>query len=170
MPDKPTPDDAARWDAVDEAAELLREERSAEAIPMLRATLERDPGNVYAHFYLGSALAHEGRHGPALAAFTEAEKRAPEYLGAVVAKGWCLHELDRFAEAIRAGERALELRAEDPDALYLLGMTHAEHGGRRAAIGYLERFVATRPKVEARHEAEALIAALKGKARPLEPV
>lgn len=165
-----SPEDRARWDAVEDAVEMLREERTAEAIPMLRAAVERDPANAYAHFYLGTALAAEGKHGPALAAFTEAERHAPAYLGAVVAKGWCLHELDRLAEAVRAGERALELRAEDPDALYLLGVVHADRGARREAVDYLERFLATNPDVEARHEAEALLSALKGKARPLEPV
>lgn len=162
--------DAARFEAVEEAIELLREEALDEALPMLRAILERDPGNAYAHFYLGTALASESKHGPALAAFTEAERRAPGYLGAVVARGWCLHDLGRFAEAVRAGQRALELRAEDPDALYLLGVSHAELGQRAVAIAHLERFLATRPVVEAKHDAEALIAALRGKARPLEPV
>ncbi len=164
------PQDAARWQAVEEAAELLREGDAEGAIPLLRAELERDPGNVYAHFHLGNALAHAGKHGPALAAYAEAERRAPAYLGAVVAKGWCLHELGRFAEAVRAGQRALELRPEDPDALYLLGVSHAEMGDRRAAIEHLERYLATRPEVEARHEAEALLTALRGKARPIEPV
>ncbi len=164
------PQDAARWGAIDEALELLREESPDEAIPMLRAALERDPGNVYAHFYLGTALASQGKHGPALAAFTEAERRAPAYLGAVVARGWCLYELERFVEAIRAGERALELRDEDPDALYLLGVCYAEHGDRRAAIAHLERFLKTNPSVEARHDADALLQTLRGRARPLEPV
>ena len=165
-----TPDDRARWEAVEEATELLREENTEEAVPMLRATLEKDPGNVYAHFHLGTALAHEGKHGPALAAFAEAERRAPEYLGAIVSKGWCLYELERFPEAIRAGERALQVRTEDGDALYLLGVVHAEHGDRRRAMECLERFLKTNPSVEAKHDAEALLTALKGKARPLEPV
>lgn len=164
------PNDAARFEAVEEAIELLREDDSESAVPMLRATLERDPGNVYAHFFLGTALAAEGKHGPALAAFTEAERRAPGYLGAVVARGWCLHDLGRFAEAVRVGERALEIKAEDPDALYLLGVCLAELGDRARAIAHLERFLSTRPSVEARHDAEALLAALRGKARPLEPV
>lgn len=163
------PKDAARYEAVEEAIELLREDDTAAAIPMLRATLEGDPANVYAHFYLGTALATEGKHGPALAAFTEAERRAPAYLGAVVSRAWCLHDLGRFAEAVRAGQRALELRAEDPDALYLLGVCHAELGQRAAAIAHLERFLATHPAVEAKHDAEALLSALRGKARPLEP-
>ncbi len=165
-----TPDDARRWADVEEAVELLREDDIDAAVPLLRATLERDPGNVYAHFHLGTALAAQGKHGPALAALTEAERREPAYLGAVVAKGHVLHEMGRDLEAIRAGERALELRAEDPDALHLLAHAHAELGHRREAVACLERFLKTMPPVEARHDAEALLAALRGKARPLEPV
>ena len=37
-------------------------------------------------------------------------------------------------------------------------------------IAHLERFLATHPSVEAKHDAEALLSALRGKARPLEPV
>ena len=51
-----TPDDARRWADVEEAVELLREDDIDAAVPLLRATLERDPGNVYAHFHLGTAL------------------------------------------------------------------------------------------------------------------
>ena len=64
--------DAARWQQVEDAMELLREDSTEEAIASLRATLEGDPGNAYAHFYLGTALASTGRHGPALAAFADA--------------------------------------------------------------------------------------------------
>ncbi len=169
MDDTQDPKDAARFAAVEEAVELLREESAEEAIPMLRAALERDPANVYAHFYLGTALATQGKHGPALAAFTEAERRAPGYLGAVVSRGWCLYELGRFSEAVRAGQRALDLRSEDPDALYLMGASYAEQGQRAHAIAHLQRFLATRPEVEAKHDAEALLSALRGQAKPFDP-
>lgn len=161
-------DDGARWDAVEEALELLREERADEAIPLLRATLERDPGNAYAHFHLGTALASQGKHGPALAALTEAERRAPGYLGAAVAGGWCLHEMGRFAEAVKAGERALAMQADDPDALHLLTLSHAELGAPREAAAYLERYLKANLTAEERFEADALLQALRGKAAVLE--
>ena len=52
-------DHSAHWDAVEDAVELLHDERVDEALPLLRAALERDPGNVYAHFHLGTALASQ---------------------------------------------------------------------------------------------------------------
>lgn len=158
----------ARWEAVTEALELLHDEQVDEAIPMLRAVLERDPGNPYAHFYLGTALASQGRLGPALVAFTEARRHAPAYLGAVVAAGWCLHELGRFAEAVKMGEQALEIHPDDGDALHLLALSHAELGATHAAAKYLERYLEGNLTVEARFEAEALLQALRGKAIPID--
>ena len=159
--------DRARWEAVEEAVELLHEDRIDDALPLLRAAVEKDPGNVYAHFHLGTALAGQGKHGPALAALTEAERREPAYLGAVIARMWVLHDMDRFAEAARAGERALSLRAEDADALWGLAVVYAELGERAKALDCVERFLKTNPTVEARHEAEALRSTLWGKAKPL---
>ncbi len=161
-------DHSAHWDAVEDAVELLHDERVDEALPLLRAALERDPGNVYAHFHLGTALASQGKHGPALAALTEAERREPSYLGAVVARGWCLHELGRFAEAVAAGERALALRADDPDALHLMAQSYAELGRPREAGACLERYLKSNLTVEARFEAEALLKALRGEAAAME--
>jgi cytochrome c-type biogenesis protein CcmH/NrfG len=144
--------ETSRWEAVEEAVELLHEEQPDVAIPMLRATLEGDPGNAYAHFYLGTALVAKSQHGPALVAFSEAERRNPDYLGAVVARGWCL-----------------QLRAEDADALWLLAVCLSEIGDKPRALGCVERFLKTNPSVESRHEAEALRAALQGRVSALDP-
>jgi cytochrome c-type biogenesis protein CcmH/NrfG len=160
--------DAHWWSAVEDAVELLHEGAHDDALASLRATLDGDPTNPYAHFFLGAVLVEQGRHGPALMAFSEAERRKPEYLGAVVARGWCLYELARFAEAVRAGHRALELCAEHPDALDLLATSHAELGEPHVAVGYLERFLKTKPTPEARFEAEAMLQALRGRAHPLD--
>lgn len=161
-------DHSAHWDAVEDAVELLHDERVDEALPLLRAALERDPGNVYAHFHLGTALASQGKHGPALAALTEAERREPSYLGAVVARQWCLHELGRFAEAVAAGERALALQADDPDALHLMALSYAELGRPGEAVACLERYLKSNLTVEARFEADALLKALRGEATVME--
>jgi len=161
-------DHSAHWDAVEEAVELLHDERVEEALPLLRAALERDPGNVYAHFHLGTALASQGKHGPALAALTEAERRESSYLGAVVARGWCLHELGRFAEAVQAGERALALHADDPDGLHLMALSYAELARPREAVACLERYLKSNLTVEARFDADALLEALRGNATAME--
>src|ERR1019366_8281128 len=45
-------EDAARWAAVEEATELLHEERFREAMVELRGVLEDDPKNSYAYYFL----------------------------------------------------------------------------------------------------------------------
>jgi tetratricopeptide (TPR) repeat protein len=154
-----------RWAAVEEAIELLHEEDVDGAVRVLREVLLADAEN--AHYYLGLAFMRRDKAGAALAAFAEASHRDPAHLGAVVYRGWCLYELGRFEEAIDAGERALEIKADDDDALHLLGLAYAETGRASAAIGYLERFVKGRPSAEDRFDAEALLITLRGGARAL---
>lgn len=163
-------DDGARWDAVVEATELLRDGEWADAERELHAVLDRDPANAYAKHYLGQAREMAGDTDGAHKAFVEAERLSPTYLGAVLGVGRTLRALGRLDESARTLERALALRAEDPDALYLLGLVHSERGDRKRAIECLERFIATRPEVEAKFDAEALVTALKGKAGRLESV
>ncbi|MDB4928111.1 MAG: hypothetical protein JWM10_595 [Myxococcaceae bacterium] len=154
-----------RWAAVEEAIELLHEEDVDGAVEALRAVLLADADNVHAHYYLGLAFMRRDKAGAALAAFAEASHRDPAHLGAVVYRGWCLYELGRFEEAIDAGERALEIKADDDDALHLLGLAYAETGRKSAAIGYLERFLKGRPSAEDRFDAEALLITLRGGAK-----
>ncbi|MEZ4405560.1 MAG: tetratricopeptide repeat protein [Polyangiales bacterium] len=168
MTDPKTPSDADRWDAVADAVELLHEDRYDDAITALREVLRADPGNDHAHFHLGVAFMRKEAAGPALAAFANAARLKPEHLGATVYQAWCLYELGRFADAIAMGQRALGLRADDGDALHVLGLASAELGHRDQAIEYLSRFVNTNPSAEDRFDAEALLAALKGSARPID--
>ncbi len=162
------PSDTDRWDAVAEAVELIHEDRFDDAVTALREVLRADPGNTHAHFHLGVAFMRKESAGPALAAFANAERLAPGHLGAVVYQAWCLYELGRFADALRAGPRALGLSADDGDALHVMGLASAELGHRDDALEYLSRFVKTNPSAEDRFDAEALIEALKGRARPLD--
>ena len=48
--------DAAHWAAVEEATELLHEERFKEALEALRDVIKADPENPYAFFFLGQGL------------------------------------------------------------------------------------------------------------------
>lgn len=159
--------DEERWAAVEEAIELLHEEDVDAAVEALRGVLLADADNVHAHYYLGLAFMRREKAGAALAAFSEAAHRDPAHLGAQVYRGWCLYELGRFEESIDAGERALEIKPDDDEALHLLGLANAETGRRTEAMAYLERFLKGRPSAEDRMDAEALLITLRGGARPL---
>jgi tetratricopeptide (TPR) repeat protein len=157
--------DEARWAAVEESIELLHEEDVDGAVQALREVLLADADNVHAHYYLGLAFMRRDKAGAALAAFSEAAHRDPAHLGAQVYRGWCLYELGRFEEAIDAGERALEIKPDDDEALHLLGLANAETGRKSLAMAYLERFLKGRPTAEDRADAEALLIALRGGAQ-----
>ena len=52
--------DAAHWEAVEEAAELMHEERFHEALKVLREFVQADPTNAYAFFFTGQAMYEVG--------------------------------------------------------------------------------------------------------------
>ena len=161
-----------QWDAVSEAVETLREGDHDGALRELNAALDRDPTNAYAHFFVGNVHFEREDFELARQAYEEAVKHSPEYLGAIVGLGHALRSLGRFDEALRAGERALAASEnnDDPDAHFLLALTYAAKNDPSRAIPHVEAFIASRPEVEARYEAEALLQTLQGKAKPLMPV
>ena len=160
----------AQWDAVDEAVELLREGDREGALRELGAALDKDPTNAYAHHFSGAAQYEKEDWDAARKAYEQALKYAPDYLGALVGLGHSLRNQGRFDEAIRLGERALTVAGEkgDADAHFLLALTLAAKGEHRKAIGHVEAFLKTNPEVEAKYEAEALLATLQGKAKPID--
>ncbi len=169
-------DDGARWDAVEEAVELLREREYAQAQRVLDAVLARDPENPYAWHFAAVLRFERGQFAEAAQDYREALRWAPRYLGAAVGLGHALRMLGRLEEALRAGERAIELAREtetsvnDGDAHWLLALCYSQLGKPDLAIRHAEAFVASNPELEARAEAEALLETLRGKARPLRSV
>lgn len=160
--------DQAFWEAAEEGAELMSDGQNQAAIDALSKVVTSQPDNHYALFFLGSALMEEGEAARALKAFVSALALKPDYPGALIGAGWALHTLGRYQEGIRVGKQVLAKSKEDPDALYLLGLCHYALGDNAAALGYLTRFVNTRPEIEVALEAEAVMQILRGEAEPLE--
>lgn len=152
--------DQAQWDAVEEATELLHEERFHEALTNLREVLKADPANPYAFFFLGQALYEVGEVEPARDAYLAAVKLAPKHLGARVALTHVLRKLGEHKEAIHHGMIALEQSPTDADALYAVGMAYFARGDKAAARRYLEGFLRAKPELEVRLEVEALLDAM----------
>lgn len=159
--------DRENFDAAEEGAELLREGEHEAAIGALSAVLERDPDNAYACFYLGAAYYETRDLLRSLKAYLRAVEIKPDYLGALIGAGWSLHGLGRFREAQRVGRQVLLRVKEDPDALHLLGLCHYARGESAAALGYLNRFLATRPEIEVAMEVEGMLRVLRGDVQPL---
>jgi tetratricopeptide (TPR) repeat protein len=145
--------DAKHWEAVEEATELLQEERYPDALYALRDVIQGDPSNAYAFYYLGVALFETAQLEPARDAFRAALRLAPGHLGARVALANVLRMLGDLRGAIREGEEALRRHPGDGDAMHALGLAHAGRGDREAARRYLEAFLSTKPELEAALEA-----------------
>jgi tetratricopeptide (TPR) repeat protein len=160
-------EDRRYWDSAEEGAELVSEGEYAQAISLLSEVVSREPDNPYALFFLGAALFETGELQRALKAYLEALRVRPDYLGALIGAGWSLHSLGRYREALKVGRQLLLKAKEDPDGLYLLGLCHYAMGDAAASLGYLTRFLNTRPEIEVAVEVEGLIKVLRGEMQPL---
>lgn len=152
--------DARHWDAVEEASELLHEERFREALEVLREVIESDSTNPYAFFFLGQGLYEVGEMEPARDAYRAAVKLAPAHLGARIALCHVLRKLGEHREAVTQGMIALERAPTDADALYAIGLAYFARGDTTAARRYLEAFLRAKPELEAKLEVEAILGAM----------
>ncbi len=151
------PADAAHWDAVEEATELLQEERYPEALLNLRDVIKADPQNPYAYHYLGVALFETAQREPARDAYRAAVRLAPGYLGARVALSHVLRILGDADGALREANEALRRHPRDPEALHAAGLANAARGNRKAARKQLEGFLASGPEFEAATEVRGIL-------------
>jgi tetratricopeptide (TPR) repeat protein len=164
-----TNEDRDAWSAVEEATELLHEERFREALIELRRVLEADPKNPYGYYFLGIALFEVGEMEPARDAYAACLKVAPAHLGARVALCHVLRILGDVRGAIREGMSVLSRAAGDAEALYAVGLAYHARGDEAAAKKYLDAFLATGPELEVALETRALLATIgEDKAEPSE--
>jgi Flp pilus assembly protein TadD len=152
--------DAAHWAAVEEAVELLHEERHREALVELRGVLQANAKNAYAYFFLGVAFFETGEVEAARDAHLACLKLAPGHLGARVALCHVLRILGDLRGAVRQGMTALSQAPGDADALYALGLAHHARGDDGVATGYLEAFLATAPELDVVVQVRGLLAAI----------
>ena len=154
------PEDAARWDAVEEAVELITEEQYREALGRLRTVLEKDAKNAYAYHWVGVAMYESGELEPARDAYRAAVKLAPAYAGARVSLSHVQRQLGDYREAIKEGMIALEQQPGDSDALYAVGMAYYARGDKSAAKRYLAAYLDARPEFETSVEVRGILDAI----------
>ena len=145
------------WDAVEEAAELLHEERFHEALLALRDVIKADPTNAYAFFFLGVALFETGELEASRDAYRAALKVAPRYLGARVSLAHGAPASSATCARRSGGTQALSQAPGDGDALYAVGMAYYARGDLSAANKYLTAFLETNPEFEVATEVRALL-------------
>jgi Flp pilus assembly protein TadD len=154
--------DAEHWSAVEEASELLHEERFREAIVELRRVLQQDPRNPYAYHLLGMAFFEVGELEPARDAYRACLRLAPRHLGARVALSHLLRATGDVKGAIREGKVALEQSPGDLEALLSVGLAYHAYGDDAATRRYLEAFLAGKPEYEVGEEVKGILAGLPG--------
>ncbi|HVH47282.1 MAG TPA: tetratricopeptide repeat protein [Labilithrix sp.] len=154
--------DAEHWAAVEEATELLHEERYKEALEELRNILREDPTNPYAFFFLGQGLYEVGEVQAARDAYRATLKLAPQHLGARVALVHVLRKLGETREAVAEGLVALQQAPTDGEVLYALGLAYVARGDTVAARRHLEGFLRSNPEFETRVEVEGLLQTMGG--------
>jgi Flp pilus assembly protein TadD len=158
--------DGALWSSVEEATELIHEERFREALVELRRVIQAEPKNHYAYYFLGIALFEIGEIEASRDAYQATLKLAPTYLGARIGLSHTLRTAGDTRGAIREGLAALSQAPGDADALHALGVAYHARGEEAPAIKYLEAFLDTNPELEAAFEARTLIADMKGEPPP----
>jgi tetratricopeptide (TPR) repeat protein len=154
--------DSAHWSAVEEATELLHEERFQDALYLLRDVIKADRANPYAYYFLGIALFETAQLEAARDAYRAAVRLAPTYLGARVSLSHVLRMLGDVRGAIAEAEEVLRRHPGAADALHAAGLAHAARGDDHAARRYLEAYLATQPEFEAASEVRAILETLEG--------
>ena len=149
--------DRKNWEDVEEATELLHDERFQQALYALRDIIKANPTNPYAYYFLGVALFETAQPEPARDAYRAALRLSPGYLGARVALAHVLRMLGDLRGAIAEAEEALKRSPGDSDALHAAGLAHAAHGNDDAARHYLNEFLVSKPEFEAATEVRAIL-------------
>lgn len=157
------------WDAAQEGADLIAEGEAEAAVIVLTQLAVQQPRNEHAYFFLGAAHYELGKWDLALAAYVKTLEIKPQFIGAMIAAGHALRMLGRHDQALRMGNEVLKRDKNDADALFLLGATHFARDDGAAAVGYLERFIDTRPEAEVAAEARGMLQVLRGEIAPAVP-
>jgi len=152
-----TGDDAANWEAVEEATELLQEARYPDAMLALRDVIKAQPNNPYAYNYLGVAFFEIKNFEAARDAYRAAVRLAPSYLGARVALSNVLRGLGDTDGALREAKEALRRFPKDPEALHAAGLANAAKGNRHEARQQLEGYLGQNPEFEAQTEVRQIL-------------
>ena len=161
--------DAAHWDAVELATELLLEDQPSQALVELGNVLKADPTNAYAYHYTAVALVELRKLQAASEAYRAAVRLAPAYVAARLGLCHTLRELGELQDALAVAKDALKDFADDGEVHYAAAYAHLALGQTAPARRHLQRYVDSQPELESRLEAQALLDSLEPEAKPESP-
>jgi tetratricopeptide (TPR) repeat protein len=153
--------DSARWEAVEEASELVAERSFEEALRALKAVVEKDAQNAYAYNLMGAVFWELKQLEPARDAFRAAVLSSPSYLGARVSLSHTLRRLRDPVQAEREARLAIARAGDDGDAHHALGLALLAQGKRDLARRSLAIFLDSKPEFEAAQEVRGILAMME---------
>lgn len=115
---------------------LLRENKVAEAIPLLENALKADPNNEVIHLYLANAYNNVGLYEKALKESQAALEIFPEYSGAMTTMAISYINLAQFDNAIFMLNEVLEEDPRSRDAVNYLAICYERKGDQKTADYY----------------------------------
>ncbi len=157
------PLDHTHWDAVEEATELLQEQRFHEALANLRDRIREDRYNPYAYYFTGVAMFELGEIEGARDAYRATLRLAPAHMGARIGLSHSLRLLGEIRESIAVAEAARRIAPKDPDVLHALGLARAAAGQPEDAEEHLSAFIDSHPEYEAAQETFDFLRELRAK-------
>jgi tetratricopeptide (TPR) repeat protein len=144
---------------VREAAELVAENRVAEAYELLEAAVEREPDSVAHLVAFAETCQRLGRVRKGVRAIERARELAPDSPRALFVSAQLDRDRHRPADAIASVRRAAELRPKNVDSRILLGnllIANADHAGAVEAFEAAHRLAPDDPRALGGH-GQALI-------------
>ncbi len=124
--------------------DLLAKGSAAEAVPVLRQAIEKNPADADAHLLLGSALALLPRRSEAVAELTQAIRLRPDHAPAYNILGMTLARFAEFDSAQKAFEKAIAIDPKLAGAHLNLALVFAQKGeiarARRAVTRAIELY------------------------------
>jgi Tfp pilus assembly protein PilF len=137
--------------------ELVRQNRPAEAVPLLEKAISASPNYAPLHFQLGVALNSSGNKDLALDAFDAAIKNQPDYFEAHSAMALTLREKGLAVNALQHFREAVRLRPSSVEARNNLGSALAESGKADEAVADYEEALKIEPDNPTTHSGLALV-------------
>ena len=133
--------------AVQQAGELIVQDRYEAAAAALESALREDPRMPQAQLMLATSYAELGRTREAKAQFDLVLKDDPQSIQALIGMANVLQEQGQTEDVIALGKRTLALDARNAQAHTLLGEVYAARKEPALALPYFEKAVEIQPKL-----------------------
>lgn len=154
------------YNSIQQAGELITQEKYEEAYRLLKRAVEEEPGVPQAHLLLATCAAELGRKDEARANLDLILKQSPDNVQALLSMADLMLEEGRTDDVLALCRQALEVDERNAQALALMGEVYLEAGDNKSALPYLERAVEFQPKLtQNRLNLAACLVGLKEHAR-----